>query len=135
MGKGPIINDIYYKEFGNFDTTYSFVLLDITFSCSEQYYQYIKCKNNPELQQMILKETCPLKMWRIGQKCILDPNWETIKMNVMREANEHKFNQNPELYKKLSDTQGPIIFNEKHGDYWDTINCQILEKIRTQWAP
>jgi ribA/ribD-fused uncharacterized protein len=133
MGKGPTIDGLYYEEFGNFYNS-PFEVNGTTFSCTEQFYQYKKCVNNPELQNKILQETSPKKMLSIGQKCILPTNWEFIKEKVMNEANIHKFEQNKELVYKLINTgNANIIFNEKgQNDYWDLTNQTILETIRAK---
>ncbi len=133
MGKGPTINGVYYEEFGNFYKC-AFTVDDITFSCTEQFYQYKKCDNNQELQDQIIKETNPKKMWAIGQKCVLPTNWEIMKKEIMTLANYHKFNQNRNLANKLINTNNAdIIFNENNGDFWDITNRTILENIRKNY--
>ncbi len=130
MGKGPTINGVYYEEFGNYYKC-NFVVNGVTFSCTEQYYQYIKCENNKELQHQILQQTNPRKMWSIGQKCVLSINWEFIKVEIMNLGNLHKFNQNKQLADKLINTGNAYItFNENNGDFWDTKNKMILNNIR-----
>lgn len=134
MGKGPIINNKEYEEFGNFYRC-KIVINNVEFTSVEQYYQYIKCKNNPELQMSILQETNPIKMWKIGQHCELPIDWEINKFKIMKQGIEYKFAQNNELALLLKGTYPhEIIFNEKKKiipDYWDTSNSQILSEIRS----
>ena len=132
MSNGPTISGIYYEEFSNFYNS-PFKINSVEFSCTEQYFQYRKCHNNPDLQKQILQETDPKKMWSIGKNCTLPTDWEIIKGDVMLYANMNKFSQNEELGLILVNTgNAAIIFNKNGGepDYWDTMNKNILETIR-----
>ena len=133
MGKGPVINGVYYKEFGNFYCT-PFIIDGVDFISTEQYYQYKKCEHNKILQDQILMESNPTHIWKLGRSCKdLPLNWEQDKIKIMRKAIEAKFTQNQDLATMLINTYPHDIWFQEKGnmqDFWDFANMEILTTIR-----
>ena len=98
---------------------------------------------DPAQRAAILSADSPGKAKRIGRKVDLRPDWEDIKIGVMREILYSKFANNTELRQKLIDTgERALIEGNTWGDtFWgvDTRTGigqnhlgQLLEEIRTE---
>jgi len=72
-----------------------------------------------------------MSVWSAGSRIKLRPDWEAIKVRVMYTGNKLKFEQNPELAKKLCATTGKVKF---HGStsFWCKWNGLIMERIRAE---
>jgi ribA/ribD-fused uncharacterized protein len=80
----------------------------------EHFYQGMKTLDAKERQMIFLAST-PGKAKRLGRKVKMRPNWDDMKVIFMFEGLMMKFNQNPELKKKLKNT-GSVILIE--GNDW-----------------
>ena len=85
----------------------------IEFNCSEQYMMYHKAllfKDN-EIANLILKSDSPREQKKLGRKVKnFDTNiWEENAKKIVYDGCLLKYLSNPELMKKLFDTQGTIL--------------------------
>ena len=56
---------------------------------------------------------------RLGRRVNMRQDWERVKDDIMRACVRSKFENNPDLAKKLKNTDGPIVENNTWGDrYW-----------------
>ena len=95
----------------------------MTFATSEHAYQAAKSLL-PNEWALVNATSSPGRAKRIGQQLTLRPDWEDIKIEVMREIIAAKFDQNPDLKTKLLATKGRRLFEENTwGDtFWGTCN-------------
>lgn len=79
--------------------------------------------NNADEREAIRTATTPGKAKRLGRQATLIPNWEEVKIDVMRYALQLKF-QIPELRAALDMTYPrPLEEGNDWGDqYWGTVN-------------
>lgn len=86
-----------------------------TYSCAESAFQAQKC---PELAH----EFVPLDGFqakKAGRKVPLRPDWESVKMDIMKDIVSAKFNQNSRLYEKLSRVDSDIVEENTWNDtFW-----------------
>ena len=115
-----------YSFLSNFYT--SFIILEDgidKFECPtvEHYFQACKTPNMEEMLGIIGAST-PGMAKRLGRKCMLDPNWEKRKDEVMRSALIKKFSD-PKLRQKLLDTGDEYLIegNWWHDNYWGSCYC------------
>lgn len=61
---------------------------------------------------------------RRGKRVVLRPDWESVKLKIMREICYAKFTQNPELKQKLLQTGNCILVesNDWGDTYWGVCN-------------
>lgn len=78
-----------------------FTIEDITFSCVEQYMMYMKAIlfGDTYRAKMILNETVPLEMKRLGRQVdgFVDSVWNDVRYGVVLLGVYNKFNQNSDL--------------------------------------
>ena len=103
------------------------------YTCSEQAIQHIKATTHKHegLAKQILKETEPLEMKKLGDQITTTEEWKKSENSLMGELVDHKFDQNPQLAKKLIDTkQAPLLecTMSKHWGIGMTINHPDLRK-------
>lgn len=87
---------------------------------TEHYFQAMKFKDKSE-QEIIRKANSPMLAARMGRdrKRTLRRDWESVKVNVMREAVMSKFTQHLELRQLLLGTgDAKIIEHTVSDDYW-----------------
>mmetsp|Transcript_18940 Transcript_18940/g.34199 ORF Transcript_18940/g.34199 Transcript_18940/m.34199 type:complete len:145 (-) Transcript_18940:60-494(-) len=93
---------------------------------SEEYREKIRCCNaDPRSHGMAV--------WRMGQSRDhkLRDDWESVKVDIMYEANAAKFAQHDDLCAELLATSGPIRAAAST-DNWQKWNSEILERIRRE---
>ena len=108
-----------YGEFSNF-ADYPIKIKNKTWPTSEHYFQAMKFKDKSE-QENIRKANSPMLAARMGRdrKRKLRRDWESAKVNVMREAVLAKFTQHDELKQLLLSTgDAKIIEHTANDDYW-----------------
>lgn len=125
-------NTIYFyrsnEKFGFLSNLYpcKVIFENIEFKSSEFAYQYGKFRKQTEKEKEILTWAmqCPnsslmaqlshsLFSWQIV------PDWNTIKLERMKNVINAKFSQNPELKRKLIETRNYLLVeNSKTDSFW-----------------
>ena len=83
---------------------------------NEAAFQAQKCMNE---QEKIQFTTIPPNIAkRLGRKVKLRPDWEIIKINIMKEIVEAKFTQNEDLKELLLETGDSILIE---GNTWNDV--------------
>ena len=84
----------------------------------EHFYQAMKTTNSLE-REIIRMTSSPHRARRAGQKIALRPDWEEIKVEVMRWALKKKFTQNPRLRDALVKTGNAELIEDAPWDkFW-----------------
>lgn len=98
----------------------------------EHAFQATKTPNIEEAIE-ILKAPTPGKAKRLGRKCKLANNWETIKEEVMLDYVRLKF-QIPDLKEKLLATDDAILIEGTtwHDNIWGNCSCPNCVNIEGQ---
>jgi len=107
-----------YRDFSNFEpavVTYE----GVDYPTVEHAYQAAKTIN-PAEREAILKASTPGKAKRLGQKVNLRPDWESIKIDIMKDLVTQKFKKNPNLANLLLSTgDQPLEEGNNWGDkFW-----------------
>lgn len=89
----------------------------ITYRNNEAAFQAQKCKSRVE--QMCFANLSPAEAKKLGRRIELRKDWEDVKISIMREIVSAKFNQNPDLSKKLIETGDEYL--EEGNDWGDRI--------------
>ncbi|MCM2370700.1 NADAR family protein [Aporhodopirellula aestuarii] len=108
-----------YGEFSNF-AGYPIRIGKATWPTTEHYFQAMKFKSKAD-QDEIRKANSPMLAAKMGRdrKRTLRKDWESAKVNVMREALTAKFTQHEDLRKLLLGTgDAKIIEHTTNDDYW-----------------
>lgn len=108
-----------YGEFSNF-AAYPIRIGKRTWPTTEHYFQAMKFKSKFD-QDEIRKANSPMLAARMGRdrKRTLRKDWESAKVNVMRDALVSKFTQHEELGELLLGTgDAKIIEHTANDDYW-----------------
>lgn len=108
------------------------------YSCSESAFQAQKCTKESEKRLFIGINGFEAK--KIGRKVSLQSDWESKKLSIMEEVVQAKFEQHPDLAKKLAKIEGVIQEeNSWHDTFWGICNGvgenhlgKILMKIRDE---
>lgn len=95
----------------------------ITYPTVEHFYQAMKTTNADERAKILAANT-PAQAKSLGGKVKLRKDWAKIQTDVMMKALRAKFEQNPELKKKLIDTgDAKLIEGNNWGDkFWGQVN-------------
>lgn len=111
----------------------------ITYQNNEAAFQAQKCSVYNDRKQFSFLNASEAK--KLGRKVSLRPDWEEVKIGIMREIVREKFEQHPKLAEKLLAT-GDSYLEEGNtwGDrVWGTVNGQgannlgrILMEIREE---
>ena len=89
----------------------------ITFSCSESYYMGHKSGLASDLE--VFSKLDGYKAKKLGKTLVLQENWETEKLIVMKRALILKFSQNPDLLNKLLATEDAYLEEKNfHRDFF-----------------
>jgi ribA/ribD-fused uncharacterized protein len=111
-----------------------------TYPTVEHFYQAMKTTNLEE-QAAVLAAKTPAEAKKIGKTVTLRTNWKKLKIEIMEVGLRAKFQQNPELKKKLIDTgDADLIEGNTWGDtFWGQVDGKgennlgkLLMKIRDQ---
>lgn len=108
-----------YGEFSNF-AAYPITLKKKRWPTAEHYFQAQKFKD-AKSQEEIRKANSPMLAARMGRdrKRRLRRDWNSARVNVMREAVLAKFIQHPELQKLLISTgELKIVEHTENDDFW-----------------
>lgn len=108
MGGPARIDGTSHSETDNFGLC-SFVVDGTTFQSTEQCFQYKKCITEED-REKILRSGFGGDVWCAGNSVELRSDWEEVKVEVMLNANWHKFQQNSDLASKLMDSTGRVEF-------------------------
>jgi N-glycosidase YbiA len=106
-----------YSEFSNFHAS-PFTLKDKKWPTVEHYFQAQKFPGDPEFQEKIRLALTPASAKKMGRTRSphFRSDWEAVKEDIMREALQAKFRQNPALATLLHST-GTAPLKEKA--FWD----------------
>lgn len=130
-----IINSFngHFVFLSNF-SPHSFVdLKGVEWKTVEHFYQ--AAKTNDFKQKIVIAEAdTPGKAKRFGQEVDLIKDWNRKKISVMYRALKMKFDQNPDIKKKLISTFAYKLVesNYWHDNYWGNCFCDKCDKIRGQ---
>ena len=108
-----------YGDFSNF-AHFPIRIGKRTWPTTEHYFQAMKFKAKSD-QEEIRKANSPMLAARMGRdrKRTLRKDWESAKVNVMREALTAKFTQHANLRELLLSTgDAKIIEHTSNDDYW-----------------
>ncbi len=91
----------------------------ITYPSSEHAYQAAKSLNK-DIREAFSEISSPAEIKRLGQTITIRPDWEDVKINVMRDIVTAKFEQNDYLMRLLMETKGcHLIEGNTWGDrFW-----------------
>ena len=102
----------------------------VTYPTAEHAYQAAKCVHASEAARIA---TCysPGQAKRLGRIVTLRPDWEQVKIDVMREVVQAKFTQNADLCRKLLATSdSELIEGNDWGDtYWGVCGDRGLNHL------
>lgn len=107
-----------YGEFSNF-TRFPFTVDGKEWLTSEHYFQAQKFENE-EYRERIRTTVSPMVAARLGRsrKVPIRADWETIKVEVMKDAVRSKVKSHPSLTKLLLDTGDEVIIEAAPNDYF-----------------
>ena len=96
----------------------------IIWKSTEQAYQALKAKYTSDFLKIVNCNT-PAQAKNLGQKVIIRPDWEQIKLRILYEVNLLKFS-NPRLKKLLLNTDNEtLIEGNTWGDtFWGVCNSK-----------
>ena len=117
-----VMFDGKYAFLSNFESS-PFTVDGITFPTVEHWFQAFKTLDLQEFRNIIAAET-PGKAKRMGRHTTLRPDWEEVKVDVMREGLRKKF-AIPELRTKLLATGDEELMegNTWHDRTWGRCVC------------
>ena len=100
-----------------------FIYNGIEFKTTEHFYQAMKTLEPGKFYEIINAET-PMQAKKLGGKVKVRPDWDDVKVKVMKKALEFKFNI-PDLRMKLLMTgeEELIEGNYWHDNIWGICNC------------
>jgi ribA/ribD-fused uncharacterized protein len=83
-------------------------------------------KVDPETAEKILHVKKPGEAKKLGRQGKMRSDWDTARVDVMRECLRSKFLNNPELKQKLLDTGNEMLVEGTtwHDNYWGVCKCQ-----------
>lgn len=104
----------------------------VTYPTNENFYQSQKA-TDPETAQWIAAAPRPylaMKAGRALRAYELKPNWDSIKLGIMRFGLEAKFTQNKDLAEKLVATGNAVLAEDSPTDmYWGRLGSNMLGKL------
>lgn len=109
----------FYGEYSFLSNFYEVpVMYDFLYGSSEAAYQAQKCANQKEFQKFT--EYRPAQAKKIGRRIEVRPDWNEIKVLVMKDIVWAKFRQNPEIAQLLLETGDSEIIegNRWHDTFW-----------------
>jgi ribA/ribD-fused uncharacterized protein len=116
----------FYKEYRYLDNFFV-RLFDYdgkTYPTVEHAFQAAKTLN-PEMKESIRKAATPAEAKFLGRQAIIRPDWESIKYQIMFDVVKAKFEQHPDLMRKLLDTGSAYLeeTNRHHDNTWGNCVC------------
>ena len=95
----------------------------IKYCTPEHFFQAMKTED-PDRRFAIAQVSTPFKAKRLGRAVPLRPNWEDIKVDVMRFAQEHRYRPGTKMLDRLRATTGEIVeWNDWHDCTWGKCVC------------
>lgn len=89
----------------------------------EHYFQAHKALDRCSAR-MVLTARTPGQAKRIARQAPLRPDWQQIRIDVMRAAIREKFVPGTEAYRELMEHEGPIVeHNTWHDNFWGDCRC------------
>lgn len=88
----------------------------VTWPTVEHYFQAMKTTDKSEWTKFAALDV-PGKAKYRGRMVTLRPDWDTVKIGVMEDALRYKFKQNPELAKKLLETNDKVLHEDSPYDF------------------
>lgn len=104
-GEYRFLSNFYLGEIKVFGSTYA---------SAEHAYQAIKATSEEDHNFVAAAET-PGIAKRRGRQIKIRHDWEKVKIHLMRQIVEAKFEQHPDLMKKLKATKGQVLIE---GNTW-----------------
>lgn len=98
----------------------------IEFDCTENAYQTAKSLNIELRKEISRMNPFQSKKYWIGKEEQIRPDWEEIKISVMRELIFQKFTNNPQLKQMLLDTEDALL---EEGNTWEDTYWGICNGI------
>lgn len=117
-----------YAFLSNFASS-PFEVGGVTFPTVEHWFQAWKSLDEAEFMEIAAADT-PGKAKRLGRHVTLRPDWEEIKVDVMRQGLRHKF-AIPEFRNQLLATGDEELMegNTWHDNTWGNCVCQKCQNI------
>lgn len=116
----------FLSNFYNSDVTYN----GITYRNNEAAFQAQKTVD--ENLRILFSCYNPSEAKAAGRRATLRSDWEVVKEQIMYEICKAKFEQNPDLKKKLLDTGDELLEegNTWHDNEWGVCGCIECQDIR-----
>lgn len=120
---------VWATEFSNVHSTFAFdepgfVIDGVRYAGPEVYFQLAKSEGMPDHDAAVAAiARCddPARAWHVGRSHSMRPDWESVKLDVMRAALRAKFTQNEALRSLLASTGEHPLVQVKAGDaFWGT---------------
>ncbi len=117
-----------YAFLSNFEAS-PFTVDGVTFPTVEHWFQAFKTLDPEDFRDIAAADT-PGKAKRMGRHVELRPDWEEIKIDVMREGLRHKF-AIPKFRQMLLATGDEELMegNTWHDNTWGNCVCQKCQNI------
>lgn len=121
-----------YSFLSNFYHT-TFIYDDHIYSTAEHAYQAQKAVLIKDRYWIELSAT-PGIAKRRGNRIPIQPNWDDIKITIMKDILWAKFSQNPKLGAWLLDTENTELIegNNWHDNEWGDCICPVCQNIEGQ---
>ena len=99
----------------------------------EHYFQAAKT-TNPFWKTIIWEAPTPAIAKQMGRQAPLISTWDSIKVDVMRDALKYKFDQNSDLKEKLMSLKDIYLEegNTWHDNLWGNCTCSKCKKVTGQ---
>ena len=104
----------------------------ITYPSAETAFQASKCVNRQDRERF--QYMTPGEAKKTGKKITLRPDWEYVRVDIMREIINIKFSRNFELAEKLRNTGNMELIegNNWHDNFWGDCGCKHCQEIPGQ---
>lgn len=116
QGKYRFLSNFYYCL-----VTYN----GFTHKSSEHAYQAAKTTNESDFN-LVANLNSPAETKRLTRRMKIRPDWDSVKLQIMREILICKFTQNEELKKKLLDTGDQEL---QEGNYWGDVYWGVCRGV------
>lgn len=118
-------NNEEYGGLSNMASNYPIYVNEIKIRTTEALYQACRFPLNPEIQKQIIDEPSPMKVKWISNsnKKISRPDWEDVKLKIMRWCINVKLAQNILTFGELLNQTGRknIVENSSKDNFWGAI--------------